>query len=980
MKKIILSMFISLLAFAGITNQFECGFPLGGNTVSAGGKTFHVITPGDSNDNFSAYNCPEAPNNYQPGDFKEITLVDINFETGEFICSYDKGDGSNPIRIRFTTNDESGHSPCVMALYDTKDYLYENSNEIIEEVMPSLLPNSPSDNPVPYMSNAKNWELLKEVDDYMSKNNFSNVDIVANNNQLIPVDSHTNYKKTVSAVMAGVITLDPDYLGKTASGQTKYINGYGEIELSPSVTNITPNDLTNNSSMLGDLWDKITKGIDYLQSKVFHVRPSTATQSSVISPLDILDTQVLGWYTYFVSNLKNVYYMLIFKLFIAGGVYFTGYVTYKKLMARYGEEPFQFNTISRVSNIALAVLFFSGPFAQDVGSISSANGNSNMIYSSPNSNITLDYYRYSTAAQEMVRYTADYATFFGNYLNDTLLSTYLNFIKFKQGIVSKEEVLGDIKSNYELMQKNTNLLAVEYNFFDKVCKNFFSEYYQQKGTFIAGEKELDNLWMKYSTKDQAKKSLLQQYGLTNINRIDPYLCYKIESTMPTAALAVATAGTNNMNNAAKIVALAEAQTQQTSSAQPNNIIASTIPGLATAKYLMDYIKQIQGTQSLQPTLQNHFIRYYNLVSATNNYIGWLNSVTIPVSYLIFKNSDIFIFANILQSIKEKNGNGNLGSQALLRSKLADKNIKTDMSNYSNTNAIDSLMYTKVEDYDGGLGYNIASTIAGWSSWFMIPIFQNIFTNVKEWLEKTFAPDNDKSVTKKSSIWIVGKVFSLASKVGLGKIVGMIGKVGSVALPLIFVVIAFLVAKMMTEFIISMATMIIASLMLIYKAFIFFLELLIYYVISPFLPIFAFQAGASPKSFLAHYFKNLAVLLITPMIVVFSAYIFIFGYEIVVSIYEGILRFTVLVISLGFDELSATTGGATDNLKTLTKLAMLEGIGDLVKYVLIVFVGYVTIIKLMSWVGEKVGLEGSHFSETSFGELQQRSSKYLNPVT
>ena len=960
---------------ASVNNQFDCGFPVGGNTFTSQitGKTFHQIAPGDTGSSFAAYNCPKVPgSNYQNVTFKEITLVDINFETGEFICSYDKGDGSDPVRIKFNTNDDNGIPVCVEPIYDTDNYPYENNNIVTKEFIPAILPNNPSSNPVPYMSNLKNNDLAYELTDYMKQNNFGTVNILANNQNIIPIDSHSNYKQTASAVLAGIITLDPDYLGQTATGSTKYINGMGEIVLSPQVTTIQP---PSGGSIVSQTYDTIKQGINFLKSKIFHIKSAPNTQGSAasLSPVDIFDTQVLGWYTYFVANLKNVYYMLIFKLFVLGGIYFTGGVVYKKMLAKYGKEEFQFNSISRVTSIILAILFFSAPFAEDVKSLSSSGGGDKMIYVDAAGNGNLDYYRYSTAAQELVRYTADYATFFGNYLNDTLLSTFLVFMKYKQGILSIDEVVGDIRDNYLTMQKNTNLLAVKYNFFDMVCKGFFGPFYKNKKTFLASQEELDNLWVNYSDKLPASASVLQNAGLDNVNRIDPYLCYKIENSIPTLMLMVANAGTRNLINAKKVALLIE---QRKSTSMANATSGSTLSnlGLGTLQAALNAYNMLIASGSNQQQLaQNNFLKYYNLVSATNNYIGWLDSIIVPISYLVFKDSDIFIFNDILDEVRDKKGSRatDFGAQALLRAKQATENIRKDNQNYSSADAVIDLLNQDIEGFDPqGLNmFSIKQTILGWSAWLMVPVFKETFVAIRKTLLDMFQIKSNESSGKLNFI-----LKGLAFLPGVSKLSSILGSLSDYALVVVFSVIAFIAAKIITEFVFSMATMIIASLMLIYKAFRYFIELLIYYVISPFLPIFAFQAGSNMKNFMSHYLKHLSVLLITPMIIVFSAYLFIFGFELVTSLYEGIVRFVTVSISLGLKLLAGSGFG------TSTKLAMLYGIGELVKYILILFVAYVIIIGLANWIADKAGLEAKDMTDQTFGELQQRSRQYMNPLT
>ena len=151
-------------------------------------------------------------------------------------------------------------------------------------------------------------------------------------------------------------------------------------------------------------------------------------------------------------------------------------------------------------------------------------------------------------------------------------------------------------------------------------------------------------------------------------------------------------------------------------------------------------------------------------------------------------------------------------------------------------------------------------------------------------------------------------------------------------------------------------------MIIYRIAFYFIEVLTFFIASPAVVIWAVISKRFDA--IMHYIGRGAVLSITPILIVLSTYLYIFGQEILNMIYALIVG----IIQTTFVTPDATVG------QTITVLAFVS-MGDAIMKAVYVIMGFVCIIKFNSWFYQMIGIKEGAMADMAQTITDKTSSLY-----
>lgn len=551
--------------------------------------------------NGSAYICPTYQLSQAEVDSGmtqeqiEVALKYIDFATGKYTCSYStpnkelkkhvfdsgcsKAYAEAIAKLDITKSDEAS-KPFVSAGTHFGPYEFAKVTDLSK--MTNI--NDAWDTLAITYNEVRNHKVILAPDNYLSKS---------------PIDSHSDYEKTLPSILVGILTLDPAVFN-TIGGKTSYVNSVGEVDIKPELTQIFTYD---ESSWWLNLWNRV-------------VGDTTTHKMSQVDMLDFFDKQLLGYYIYLSMNLKEVYLNLIYIFFLFGVAMGTGTYAWKKGMEKYGKQQFSFNGVSKSIVVATSFLFFTAPTVY----VPNASGitDDTHVYEDQSRQKVANFYEWNTGAQEMIRYFANISTYFGNWTSDAGMYSYLTYIQHKQGMMTKENIK-QLEMEGKKYHLDALLLNAQTNFYYEVCNNFYDAHYWNFRD--KSNEALNNLYI--STK---KPEIMESVGMEGIQRLEPEFCREVEGNFYTLARSM-------------IVR--------------NGTLAVQAEAIKTS---VDNNAQL-GDNRGESNEQLNFRGLVAIMAMYENQYGWLASVIAPVSKTFFEHANLF-FANNKELLNKQDGNDN----------------------------------------------------------------------------------------------------------------------------------------------------------------------------------------------------------------------------------------------------------------------------------------------------------------------------------
>lgn len=430
------------------------------------------------------------------------------------------------------------------------------------------------------------------------------------------IDSSSKYEETMSAQLTAVFTADPNYF------INKFINPAGELELKAKYKTLTSTLSATDAS----LWQTIVS---------IFTGPDNSGMGITYTPttsIDFLDKQVLGFFIKMMELLRDVYTEMMFMFFVIAAGYTVGFYAYKKKMEKFGKEPFNINKMAFTATASLAFLFFSAPMLGD-GEINEDDPSQ--------ANTVHVVKKYSTLAQETLRYTAQTSNYFANMASDAVMKAYLEMVSKKQGFIDiNRNDIDMLALRIEKIETNKRKLNTNLGFYFEKCRKYF---------------KLESKQMFDSENGLSKENVTtdEDSVLSDIaDRLNFGVCSEIEGEVVD---------------------------------QVNDIALSSV---SLKKSISTLTNLINGDGESFKRIGN-FVKL-NAWGQTN--FGWVFVSVIPVSYYFFENSGIFAYDAITNSDEKT-----LIAKTNAEKKVNDVEKGNDTSTYENvTNAAEKAAEAAVD--------------------------------------------------------------------------------------------------------------------------------------------------------------------------------------------------------------------------------------------------------------------------------------------
>jgi len=895
-------------------------------------STAHLQAAGcGTNGNWSGLKCPARAGS-------DATIVSVNLQEGQFYCRYGGDDGETmpaPISLEcmeeFNSKaDDTDPSP---GLKEKLSTFYNRVPSSSEEVYTAASFDKS-------LNTKKVNSDLKEVKAFnkSGKNAWENTLQTALNKYKI--DSHTDYDRTLSSILAATFTIDPSYF------KTGYLdNTTGEVMLLDDKKEIVNN---NSIKSIGQAWYEWGSKND-----VNHV---TVTSPS---PLDFMSKLVLGYLIKISEALRKVYNEAIMIFFLMGGIYSIGYYAFRKSLEKYGNEPFQMNKISFLSAAIISMVFFSAPTIKD-GDVSSTA----FIANSTETNAIENW---SSLAQETVRYSIQSGTYFANLSSDLVMQAYLSLVGREAGFMNVNPgTIGEFESAIAGVNSKKKILGAQLNFYEDVCRKYFSK--EGDDLFPATPMAIKNA----NNSNNDAKGVLSGKGIT-AKRLDYTACLKMEKSID--------------------------------------------------QYSANIQKEIIGMQSKATTMREVYNndgdsakgldRLVGLMSYGQNAFGWVFVAAIPVSYFFFDNSEMFLY-------EHKVGNKTAGGKGSLIAALQNKGENHDTEQGFVSEISDA-------SQDAILALGTSSMVTN-SFWFLVPGFSDIFESIDKQFAKIMGMDEkglpgDKKDGNALLSKFTASIGALASKIpyvsslleGLRKYVsGGSGAGGAISFA--FTIAAFYIAVLVIVYAISATTIVAISAMLVLKITLFYIELMMFFMAIPIMGIYytVLNKGGG-KNYLAHFSQSVAMIFVTPLLIVFITAMLIPAAEFFSNFFDLMMKMLYVVMDEGGTALSdinqaatttqvenagigewlsnkwtalkgngsiwTPTGVNTGAMQKVVTLISLNGMTKIFSYFATLIISLILIVNYKSWFSKMVGIDGGvdSMKEVS-GEMKQGAGgKALNPL-
>jgi hypothetical protein len=849
----------------------------------------------------------------------EITKIDPL--SGTIVCNYRTADNQLFVQPIHTNCATPGLSAGVKLTNGTIDTAAQSVFNGINKLSPNAADSATAYSTVPLRK-----EIDKALDLVSGKGNSITQSGILNS--LPPIDSHSKKEGTVPAILTGVLTLDGDYF-EHSGGKVRFINELGEASINPDYINITK----DNTILTGTILNKIRS--------VFTKEGNLeTTKFATFNPMAFMDLQVLGFYVYLSENLISGYMDIVYIIFMMASVGASGLYGYKKFFQKSAGADFKVNKMTYVTTAVAGFLFFTAPVIRD--NVETTGAISKAIYTSGITS-TAGQYGSSTIAQQTVRYAAQLGTYFANVESDYAMQAFLALIRFKQGFFEDPKT---ISYSFEKRLKTIegNLLQASFysNYISNVCVPYFGENFQNM------------------TSSDAKNSVLTSGGKEQTINLKKTGMGADRLNINTCIVAA-----NNLNDISKNVIVAKKDFLQEAQTYTNMYARSSTD---------------DGDGVIGKSVQKNFKDFMQMMIWTQNTFGWMASITPHASYLFFKNVNAFQY-----------GTG------LLHNNVTDKDRKENFANGEKSEAKQDGTTTSAGEYVTGAVESVTGSIIGVvaqnSAWFMVPGFSNIYGFLNERLQ-SFAfkgGTGNQSEFGGRIDYMLDSMVGLISSTPIGKILlvpfkGFASAMGAtdpyVKLQLLITLISFLLALVITCTMISTVTVLIVTVFLAFKIVMYFVELIIFFMSVPIVGIYSALLSEDPQKYMQTFGKNLAMLVISPLMIVTSSYLVLPISELFKGLFSALVTLLFRIFDKGEDELNMDVVGTNilDTLSKVTALASMQGVADIFAMMSTIIISYIVIFNYKEWFTKLIGLDGvTDHTKSAYSDFKSKGEKYISPL-
>ncbi|QDD68159.1 hypothetical protein [Caminibacter pacificus] len=369
--------------------------------------------------------------------------------------------------------------------------------------------------------------------------------------------------------------------------------------------------------------------------------------------------------------------------------------------------------------------------------------------------------------------------------------------------------------------------------------------------------------------------------------------------------------------------------------------------------------------ALNTTLQNYeknipiVMKYYTLSQImVNKRYGWIAMVSSPMNYFIASNAELFIDNGITQEMVNK---------------IAENDVKSlnFKSPYETGGVLSDTKLATATGIGKGLGYmvNIGTK-------FILPFYAEYYKATYKILSGMFQNSDNNNKEKETIIKkLVIKVGELLKKVFL--VTKILAFLGGKTKYLLIAVAAYFISFWLWKLSFQIILIVGFTLMVLLEIVFYFKDVLLYFVLSVFVPIWSVQKNSRQR--IEKYLAEGVMLMFKPFILVFVVYLAILIMGLFMALYyfilgltfninETLVQYLIVASNNGLKGLGAGINGIlyVDSIKSVGEI-----LGILFQYV----VGFLVIIKGTDYILKKFGYE----EQTLFSQAVTKTEKYVNPI-
>lgn len=361
----------------------------------------------------------------------------------------------------------------------------------------------------------------------------------------------------------------------------------------------------------------------------------------------------------------------------------------------------------------------------------------------------------------------------------------------------------------------------------------------------------------------------------------------------------------------------------------SKLSSNTIADYYFAKTAIGSLKDIKNVKTSTQTMHNVSQRIANMQVAN----GWINTVLVPSSFTLYKTS---LLGQTLEERKD--------------AAVAYQNAASVNNNSITTNSPsdDVKAQEAKNDTRGFSKQNLIEALTPSTLYFMLPKFTDLYNGI----DKFFGGFVDILMTICTTLLVTT---TGAMGILLSKVLGVAVSIGKAFL-------VYTTSVFLYNWLLEIITFSAIALMIIYRITFYFIEVLTFFIASPAVVIWAVISKRFDA--IMHYIGRGAVLSITPILIVLSTYLYIFGQEILNMIYALIVG----IIQTTFVTPDATVG------QTITVLAFVS-MSDAIMKAVYVIMGFVCIIKFNSWFYQMIGIKEGAMADMAQTITDKTSSLY-----
>ncbi|WP_122872058.1 hypothetical protein [Campylobacter showae] len=629
----------------------------------------------------------------------------------------------------------------------------------------------------------------------------------------------------------------------------------------------------------------------------------------VVSPLEkIMDGKLWGFYISFIENIRKAERDIILFLFFIG---FCVYVTPKVVQFGYnhfgGEDSKQdIGWKKMMIAPATATIFFLAPIIPTNLTI-----NGSYLHTRTDNDVGIVLNNKSTAgssssAEEKLDST-------------TLVQLAIQYF-VKQGTLMANKFADYALHPYLIYLQSVNNMSV-----GNIVDSYKTKLDETRQDFLILQKEVE-FYSAFCKSIYGAQSNTAYDGVIMPEALSGTLKTDREALTEKSYDVGKKAGLKN-NNITTISVDACAALEQSISKHSSNTIADYY----FAKTAIESLKDIKAKSSTQ-TMHNVSQRIANMQVAN----GWINAALVPSSFTLYKSS---LLGQTLEDRKN-------AAVAYQNAASVNNNSITTNSPSDDVKAQESKNDTR-----GFSKQSIVELLTPSTLYFMLPKFTDLYNGI----DKFFGGFVDILMTVCTTLLVtttggIGAIFIavLGAAISLGKAIAV-----------------YFTSVFLYNWLLEIITFSAIALMIVYRIAFYFIEVLMFFVASPAVVIWAVVSKRFDS--IMHYIGRGAVLSITPILIVLSTYLYIFGQEILNMIYALIVG----IIQTTFVTPDATIG------QTITVLAFVA-MGDTIMKAVYLIMAFVCIIKFNSWFYQMIGIKEGAMSDIA-QTISDKTSALYSPI-